>query len=128
VIALDTSTLIAYLEGGDGPDILAADEAIHMRAAALPPVVLTELLSSTQLDNETRITLAALPRLALDDDFWVRAGLLRASLHSRKLKARLADTLIAQSCLDHDVALITRDRDFRHFAAHAGLRLIPAGR
>jgi predicted nucleic acid-binding protein len=38
-------------------------------------------------------------------------------------KARLADVLIAQSCLDHRVALITRDRDFRHFARIARLRL-----
>jgi predicted nucleic acid-binding protein len=29
---------------------------------------------------------------------------------------RLADTLIAQSCIDHHVPLITRDVDFRHFA------------
>ena len=40
-----------------------------------------------------------------------------------QVKAGLADSLIAQSCLDHDLALITRDRDFRHFARHAGLRL-----
>jgi predicted nucleic acid-binding protein len=35
----------------------------------------------------------------------------------------LPDTLIAQSCIDHDVALIARDEDFRHFAEHCGLRL-----
>jgi predicted nucleic acid-binding protein len=39
------------------------------------------------------------------------------------LKAKVADALIAQSCIDHDVALITRDRGFRHFAKHCGLRL-----
>jgi predicted nucleic acid-binding protein len=39
-------------------------------------------------------------------------------------KAKLADTLIAQSCLDHDVPLITRDGDFRHFVA-LGLRVLP---
>jgi predicted nucleic acid-binding protein len=38
-------------------------------------------------------------------------------------KARVADVLIAQSCLDHAVALITRDRDFRNFARIARLRL-----
>jgi predicted nucleic acid-binding protein len=31
--------------------------------------------------------------------------------------------LIAQSCIDHDVALITRDADFRHYAAEGGLKL-----
>jgi predicted nucleic acid-binding protein len=51
------------------------------------------------------------------------AGALRVRLLRRGLKARIADTLIAQSCIDHDVALLTRDRDFRNFAAQAGLRL-----
>jgi predicted nucleic acid-binding protein len=40
---------------------------------------------------------------------------------AKGLKARLADTLIAQSCLDHGVPLITHDTDFRHFAALRGL-------
>jgi hypothetical protein len=31
-------------------------------------------------------------------------------------------TLIAQSCIDHDVPLITADTDFRHYAP-LGLRL-----
>jgi predicted nucleic acid-binding protein len=39
------------------------------------------------------------------------------------LKAAVADALIAQSCIDNDVALITRDPDFRHFAKHCGLKL-----
>jgi len=32
-------------------------------------------------------------------------------------------TLIAQSCIDHHVPLITRDGDFRPFARYAGLTL-----
>jgi predicted nucleic acid-binding protein len=39
------------------------------------------------------------------------------------LLARLLDALIAQSCIDHDVMLIARDDDFRHFAKHCGLKL-----
>jgi hypothetical protein len=39
------------------------------------------------------------------------------------LRAKTADALIAQSCIDHDVALIARDRDFRHFVRHCGLKL-----
>jgi hypothetical protein len=38
--------------------------------------------------------------------------------------ARLADALIAQSCLDHDVPLITRDAEFRHFARVRPLELL----
>jgi predicted nucleic acid-binding protein len=46
-----------------------------------------------------------------------------AATLARKRKARLGDALIAQSCLDAGVALLTRDRDFRAFIAAAGLAL-----
>jgi hypothetical protein len=62
------------------------------------------------------------------DGYWERAGLLRAKVLARRRRARLADTLIAQSCLDHDVELIARDRDFGPFAELAGLRLFAAHR
>jgi predicted nucleic acid-binding protein len=42
---------------------------------------------------------------------------------SKGFKAEVGDALIAQSCINHDVALISRDRDFRHFVAHCGLKL-----
>ncbi|MHB8420480.1 MAG: PIN domain-containing protein [Myxococcales bacterium] len=58
------------------------------------------------------------------EGYWERAGLLRSKLLARRLKARLADTLIAQSCLDGAVPLLTRDADFRHFAQWAGLELV----
>jgi predicted nucleic acid-binding protein len=42
---------------------------------------------------------------------------------AKRRKARLGDALIAQSCIDHGIPLLTRDRDFRAFAAAAGLDL-----
>ncbi len=51
------------------------------------------------------------------------AGSARRLRKQKGLRAKIADTLIAQSCIDHDVALITRDGDFRHFAKHCGLKL-----
>ncbi len=61
--------------------------------------------------------------LEITPGYWARAGAMRANLIARSLRARLPDALIAQSCIDHDVALITRDTDFRHFAKHCGLKL-----
>ena len=63
--------------------------------------------------------------LELHAGFWERAGRLRARTLGAGHKAKLADTLIAQCCLDHDVPLVTRDPDFKHFV-QAGLRRIPA--
>jgi predicted nucleic acid-binding protein len=55
--------------------------------------------------------------------FWERAGELPAKVLALRRKARLGDALIAQFCLDRGVPLLTRDRDFRAFAATAKLEL-----
>ena len=71
-----------------------------------------------------RTLLAGLPILELEPGFWERAGVLRAAVLKKKQKARTADALIAQSCLDQSTPLVTRDRDVRHLAAAAGLPLL----
>jgi predicted nucleic acid-binding protein len=65
-----------------------------------------------------------MPLLAVMQGYWERAGLLRSRVLGARRRAPLAGVLIAQSCLDHDVALITRDADFVQFARLAGLRLV----
>ncbi|HEX5544384.1 MAG TPA: PIN domain-containing protein [Nitrospira sp.] len=70
-----------------------------------------------------RRTILELPTLQITEGFWERAGLLRAKLLANSRRANLADTLIAQSCLDHHATLVTRDRDFKNFVSLAGLRV-----
>jgi predicted nucleic acid-binding protein len=60
----------------------------------------------------------------LEPGYWQRAGLLRARVLSKRRKARLGDALIAQTCLDRGIALLTRDKDFRAFADAARLALV----
>jgi len=124
VIALDTSSLVHYLGGSAGKDVEAVDLALAQSQACLPPVVLSEMLSDPELPQRLEEALLHIPTLDVQPSYWERAGRLRAQVISAGHKAKLADTLIAQICLDHDVPLITRDRDFRHFVA-AGLRLLP---
>jgi predicted nucleic acid-binding protein len=123
MIAIDTSSLIAYLGGEKGSDVEAVDAALRLNQAALPPVVLTEILNAAGLNRELAKLLRKLPLLESDSGFWERAAMTRAKIRSKKLRARLADTLIAQSCIDNDTPLVTRDSDFRQFAGHAGLIL-----
>jgi predicted nucleic acid-binding protein len=125
VIALDTSSLMAFLSGEPGPDVELVERALGDHQACLPPVVLTELLSDPHLDRTVAARLGQLPLLGLSAGFWERAGRLRANVIARKRKARLAVALIAQCCLDHDLALVTRDRDFRNFAEVTPLRHLP---
>lgn len=125
MIAIDTSSLIAYLGGDEGPDTAVVDAALADRTAVLPPVVLTELLSDPKLDAKVAAAVLGLPVLVAKDGYWERAGRLRAKVLATRRRARLADSLIAQSCLDDEVPLVTRDRDFGNFLRAAGLRLLP---
>lgn len=124
MVAVDSSTLIAYVQGDRGPDVDALDASLIAGDTVVPPVVLAEVLSEPKLPDNHRTLVMKLPRLELMPDYWVRAAATRSTVLTRGLRARLADALIAQSCIDHDVALITRDRDFRNFAEHCGLRLV----
>ena len=125
MIAADSSSLIAHLSGNTGDDVAILDQTLADHLLVLPPVVLTELLSDPRLPEAVAEFLQELPILEIQDGYWKRAGMLRSKVFSKGRKARLADTLIAQSCLDHDMPIIVRDRDFRIFAAFAGLKLLP---
>jgi predicted nucleic acid-binding protein len=125
VIAIDSSSLIAYLSGQPGKDTDAVDLALQQGQAVLPPVVLSEIMSEPKLPPDVAALLEQIPLLEITEGYWSRTGILRASLLRKRRKARLADCLIAQSCLDLEVPLITRDRDFRSIASACGLTLLP---
>ena len=128
MIAIDTSSWIAFLSSemgasAPGRDVALVDKALADRQACVPPVVLTELFSDPKLAKAVAASFLRLPVLAVTEGYWERAGALRAKLLLSKRRARLADTLIAQSCIDHGVALVTRDSDFRYFAKYGRLKL-----
>ena len=124
MIAADTSTWVAFLEGGAGEDALLLDKALEDRQVVMVPVVLTELLSDPKLPAGVAETLSEVPLIEIGPGYWQRAGELRAKVLTKRRKARLGDALIAQSCIDGGVPLLTRDRDFRAFAESARLDLI----
>jgi predicted nucleic acid-binding protein len=124
VTAADTSTWIAFLEGEDGNDVQMLAKALGDRQVVMVPPVLTELLSDPALSTPVARTLSDLPLVDINSGYWQRAGQLRARVLAQHRKARLGVALIAQSCIDGGVSLITRDRDFRAFLEGAGLKLI----
>jgi len=52
-----------------------------------------------------------------------RSG-VRAKLLSKRRKARLGDALIAQTCIDRGILLLTRDKNFRAFSDAVQLNLV----
>ena len=123
MIAVDTSTWIAYLQGDGGEDVELLDRALQGRQVLMVPVVLTEVLSEPKLSSAVSQTISAVPLMEVSPGYWQRAGALRAKVLAKRRKARLGDALIAQSCIDHAIPLLTRDRDFRAFADAADLDL-----
>jgi predicted nucleic acid-binding protein len=124
VIVADTSTWIAYLQGSAGRDVDLLDRALQDRQLLMAPVVLSELLSDPSLSSAVAKTLSEVPMIEIEAGYWQRAGALRAKVLAQRRKARLGDALIAQSCIDRRVPLLTRDRDFRSFAQSADFDLL----
>jgi predicted nucleic acid-binding protein len=124
MIAADTSTWVAFLEGGEGDDTQLLDKALEDRQVLMAPVVLTELLSDPTIPSDVAETLSDIPMIDLGQGYWQRAGMLRAKVLRKRRRARLGDALIAQSCIDQGIPLITRDRDFQAFAEAAGLDIV----
>jgi hypothetical protein len=58
MIAADTSTWIAFLEGREGEEAQLLDQALEDRQVLMVPVVLTELLSDPKLPSGVTETLS----------------------------------------------------------------------
>jgi len=124
VIAADTSTWIAFLQGEPGADTDLLAQSLRDKQVVMVPSVLTELLSDPKLGPEVAALLRDIPQIDIEPGYWERAALLRAEVLRKKRKARLGDALIAQACLDRGIVLITRDNDFKAFAGAAGRPLL----
>jgi hypothetical protein len=124
VIAADTSTWVAFLEGSRGEDTDWLDRALADSQLIMVPVVLTELLSDPKLSSDVAETISEVPVIDIAPGYWQRAGALRAKVLAKRRKVRLGDALIAQTCIDLGISLITRDRDFRAFAEAANLTVV----
>ena len=123
MVAVDTSTVVAYLSSLPGTDVEQFDGHLVSGNVVLPPVALSELLSDPLMPIEHRNLLLRLRQIEIKEGYWVRAAATRSIVLAQKLRARLPDALIVQSCLDADLPLITRDTYFGHFARLCGLKL-----
>jgi hypothetical protein len=79
--------------------------ALEDRQVAMVPVVLTELLSAPA--TGVAQTLSEVPLMEMESGYWRRVGELRAKVLAKRRKARLGNALIAQTCFDGGVPLLT---------------------
>ena len=124
MITPDTSTLIAFFSGESGRDVDSLTHAFEEELVILTPPVLAEILSDPNLPKKHESAVLNLPIAKLTEGYWQKVGLLRRDVLKHRLKARFADCLIAQVCIDENLSLITRDKDFAVIANHSKLNLI----
>ena len=123
MIAADTSTWIAFLAGQAGWDVELLDKALSQQHVLMIPIVLAELFSDPKISIDVEERLSGIPLVHIEAGYWIRAGRCRAALLAKGRRARLADALIAQICMDAGILLVTRDHDFRTFAEGTKLTL-----
>ena len=123
MIGVDTSSFVAYLQGEDAEAVDLVRQAIKDETLVMPPFVVTELFSAPNLRGEIKAMILELPQMPINPDFWERAGEARATVLRARKKARTMDTMIAAHCIDHDMPLIARGGDYRHFVEHFALEL-----
>jgi predicted nucleic acid-binding protein len=124
LIVADSSVLIPWAEGNPTDKTRLLRFHMQQRTLRVVPVSVTELLSAPNLRPEVRLVAETLDILELQDGYWARAGLLRGRCLAAGRRARLADALIAQACLDADLPLLTNDTDFEVFLSIGGLKLV----
>ncbi len=123
MVCVDSSVLIAYFQGDSGEDVDYLEHLLDVKQACLAPPVLSELLSDPEIPPDLESFLLHTPMLPVVDGYWERAGRLRRTLLHAGRKAKLADVLVAQCCMDHGITLLTRDGDFEPFARYCDLVL-----
>ena len=89
-------------------------------------IVIQELLQGfSGAKDQTRIVerLQVLPLLNPGREIHIQAAMLRNTCRRKGVQIGTIDALIAQLCIEHDLALLTADNDFVHAARFVPLRL-----
>ena len=123
--AVDSSSFNALLKReifGNDTDLLSY--LLIKNELMMPPIVVSEMLSSKHLTPLQRNLVLSIPLLRVKEGFCFFFGDTRRIISSKGLKARIPDTMVAQFCLDNNMTLITRDDDFVHYRNHMDMQMI----
>lgn len=127
MVLADSSVWIDYFNGTDNAATTKLDELLSSTIVAVGDLILAEVLQGFGSDTDHRTA----KNLLLDLDLHVLGGIeiaLKAANHFRALRKKgitvrkTVDCFIAAYCIEHDIPLLYRDRDFHPFAQHLGLQ------
>ena len=120
MVLIDTCVWIDWLRQIDTRATRALDRWLDEDSAWLAPVIVQELLHGARGERELEILrrrFTALPQLPVTLSTHVAAGSLYARCRWQGITIRSPhDCLIAALAIEHDLPLLTRDRDFEAMA------------
>lgn len=125
---MDTTVWASYFNGEKTPHVVRLEHAlVEEEDLAILPVIVTEVLQGFRSERgfiTGRDLLLALPILAPSLQTHVEAARLFRRLRAKGVTVRGAiDCIIAQTCVERDIELLSPDSDFRRIADHSPLRL-----
>ena len=123
MIVADTNVWIGFFNQTLAQNTLLFREAIQNQAVAMPTPILHELLCFPELNDLDRIYFSRFQTFNPSEQTWLRAGEMRRKILHKKLKCRAIDALIAQTCIENGLPLLTLDNDFKKFS-NFGLKLL----
>lgn len=127
MIMVDSGVWTDYFRGTVTPQTDCLDLLLGRELLAVGDLILTEVLQGFGTEREFNQARKLLLSLDVIEIGGQETALL-AARNCRTLRARgvttgkTIDTLIATCCIENDLALLYRERDFSPFVTHLGLR------
>jgi predicted nucleic acid-binding protein len=126
VIVVDTSVWIDFLNGRNAPHVRRLRAILGVQEIIVGDLMLCEVLQGLDSERTARRVESLLRRFEIvsmaGEAIAVAAAYNFRSLRKRGVTVRKTiDLLIGTWCIEHRVALLHNDSDFRPMASHLGL-------
>lgn len=130
MILVDTSVWVDFLKGRNSKERHTLHRLIEEEAdLSLTGIILTEILQGVKEDTDYKKLKDHLLEFPIHppkgvDTYLKAAEIYRTCRQRGKTVRKTVDCLIAAICLEHDLILFHRDRDFDHIADCTGLKVL----
>ena len=129
MVIVDTTVWIDFLAGTENAETVWLDRELGRQHIGLTDLILCELLQGLRTDVEADRVLRGLAAFEVHTTGGQEIATASArnyrALRSRGITVRkIVDCLIATFCIEQHHRLLHRDRDYRAFEQHLGLRVV----
>ena len=126
MILVDTSVWIDYLNGNENIHTNALDTGLIEGTVAIGDLIFLEILQGIKSDRDykkTKTTLATLDQYEMFGSGMVEKCVENYRVLRKKgiTIRKTADVIIATFCIENNLPLLFKDRDFSPFVKHRGL-------